>query len=295
MASEPRFEQLSEHVGIYRDVVNVGVIRQNSKTLIIDCGEGSILREGERLGLDPVVRVLFTHYHRDQCSGAGLLQKAGVKIGVPASEARFFRSATEFWLEADAILDHRYNFRSEMMVLRESVAPDDELGSGDTFQWEGILISVLSTPGHTEGSVTYLVTLDGNTFAFTGDLIYGPGQVWEFYSLQSRFPGMPGDYWGFGAAVAELGKSLDTVLSRKPTLLLLSHGAVIKNPGEAVALLKTNLHAAMTNYFTTAAWRIYFSGHFREAKVKAIPTPLSTRFRWFRPCLLPVRPRGCTS
>ncbi len=263
----------AEHVGIYRDVVNVGVIRQNSKTLIIDCGEGSILREGERLRLDPVVTVLFTHYHRDQCSGAGLLQKAGVKIGVPASEARFFRNATEFWLEADAILDHRYNFRPEMMVLRESVAPDDELGPGDTFQWEGIPISVLSTPGHTEGSVTYLVTLDGNTFAFTGDLIYGPGQVWEFYSLQGRFPGMPGDYWGFGATVAELVKSVDTVLSWKPTLLLPSHGAAIKNPSEAVALLKTNLHAAMTNYFTTAAWRIYFSGHFRDAKVKSVPAP----------------------
>jgi glyoxylase-like metal-dependent hydrolase (beta-lactamase superfamily II) len=267
--NQPRWQLLSEHVGLYRDVVNVGVIRKNGKALLIDSGEGSVLNEGRKLRLGSIEGVLYTHYHRDQCSGAPALKKAGVKINVPASEARFFRNATEFWLEANSILNHRYNFRPEIMVLRESVAPDHELRPEDAFQWEGIPIRVVATPGHTDGSLSYLVETDGKTFAFTGDLIYGPGQIWEFYSLQKAFPGMTGDYWGFGGAVADVVRSLDLILDQKPTVLIPSHGVVMKNPDEAIALLKRNLRSVMENFFTLAAWRIYFTGHFDHVNVKS--------------------------
>lgn len=272
-SSEPRFEWLSEHVGLYRDVVNVGVIRKNGKTLLIDSGDASILREKASLNLGSIESVIYTHYHRDQCSAAPRLKKSGAKIGVPASEARLFRDAAEFWLEANAILNHRYNFRPEIMVLRESVAPDRNFQPGDAFEFEGIPIRVVATPGHTDGSLTYIVESDGNAFAFTGDLIYGPGQIWEFYSLQKRFPGMPGGYWGFGGAATEVEKSLDKLRAAKPTVLIPSHGVLMRNPEEAVSLLKKNLRAAMQNFFSLCAWRIYFTGHFDHVDVKARPGP----------------------
>lgn len=272
-ASEPRLQQLSEHVGLYRDAVNVGVIRKNGKTLLIDSGEGSILEETNSLPLGAIDGVLYTHYHRDQCSGASKLKTAGVQISVPASEAAFFRNATEFWLQANSVLDHRYNFRPDTMVLRESVVPDRELRPGDAFQWQGIPIRVIATPGHTDGSLTYLAKVDGRSVAFTGDLIYGPGQIWEFYSLQKRFPGMPGDYWGFGGAVSDVVKSLESLVAHNPTVLVPSHGIMMLNPAEAAASLRANLQAAMKHFFTLAAWRIYFTGHFDHVNVKASPGP----------------------
>ena len=251
----PRVTLVTEHVKIYRDVVNVGLIQSNGKALLIDSGESSIFQSARELAIPSIEWVLYTHHHRDQCSGALQAKRAGAKIAVPAAESKFFRDATEFWLSADKILDHRYNFRPDLFVLRESVVPDREFQPGEVFHWEGIEIRVVPTPGHTDGSVSYLVDVDGQRIAFTGDLIYGPGQLWEFYSLQKGFPAMPGDYWGFGGAVPDLLKSLDRVISYKPTLLIPSHGAVIGNPEAAVRLLRSRLDAIMKNYLTLTTVR----------------------------------------
>ena len=43
---------------------------------------------------------------------------------------------------------------------------------------------VLPTPGHTMGSVTYLLERGGERIAFTGDLIYAPGKVWSLAATQ---------------------------------------------------------------------------------------------------------------
>src|SRR4030095_15209416 len=76
---------------------------------------------------------------------------------------------------------------------------------GVTFMNGRVCDSRFSIPqGHTDGSVTYLVEVAGRRVAFTGDLIAAPGQIWEIYSLQKRFPGMRGGYWGFGDAIGEI-------------------------------------------------------------------------------------------
>lgn len=259
------FDSVTPHVRIYHDVVNVGIIERNGKALLIDSGEGSVLHALKKAEITRIEWVLYTHHHRDQCSGAERLKKAGVKIAVPAAEAKVFRDASGFWLDADTLIDHRYDFRPDLLVLRSSVLPDRELHPDEVFRWEGCDIRIVSTPGHTDGSVTYIVAIDGKQIAFTGDLIYGPGQIWEFYSLQKGFPGMTGGkdfgrggYWGFGGAVRDLEKSLDTVLSYKPNILVPSHGAVMRDPPAAVSEVKQNLDGVMTNYLKLAAWRIYF-------------------------------------
>ena len=139
----------------------------------------------------------------------------------------------------------------------------------------------MPTPGHTDGSVTYIVAIDGERIAFTGDLIYGPGQIWEFYSLQKAFPGMTGGkdfgrggYWGFGGAVRDLKKSLDTVLSYKPDILVPSHGMVMRDPPTAVRKVKENLDRVMANYLKLAAWRIYFGKQVNPGYDVPMPSPL---------------------
>lgn len=257
---------------VFLDAVNVGVIERNGKRLLIDSGEGAIG--------GPVDWILFTHHHRDQWSGA---RKLGAKIAVPEAEKRFFAQAEQFWDSADSILDHRYDFRPHLFTGRESVEVARTLRGGDVFEWEGLRIEALATPGHTDGSLTYLVEIDGRRVAFTGDLIYDAGRLWEFYSLQKRFPGMRGDYWGFGGAVDELIASLDRVLAKKPDLLIPSHGSVIEDPARAVAELKQNLRAAMDNYLRLAAWRIYFPGIFPAERAPMFPPLLAVRPpKWLR-------------
>jgi len=241
--------------------------------LLIGSGDAAILKAARSLGINSIDWVLYTDHHRDQCSGAARLKKAGVKIAVPAAEARFFRNATEIWESADRFLYHRMDFRPDFFILPSSVAPDRELQPGESFQWEGVNIQVAATPGPTDGSASYIVEADGQKLAFTGDLIYGPGQLWNFYMLQRRFPGMNGDYWGFGGAVPDLLKSLEAILSYKPSVLIPSHGVVMRDPPDAVRQLGTKLREVMENYFTTAAWRIYFTGHFDDVHITSSPGP----------------------
>jgi glyoxylase-like metal-dependent hydrolase (beta-lactamase superfamily II) len=266
-----RLESLSEHVCVYHDGVNVGVIRINNHALLIGSGAGRILDAAKDLQIPAIDWALYTDHHRDQCSGASRLKQAGVKIAVPVGEAKYFRDASELWRNADNTLYHRYNFRPDLFFLRGSVAPDRELSAGETFRWRGLEIQVVSTPGPTDGSVSYLIDVDGKRLAFTGDLIYGPGQLWNLYMLQKRFPGMRGDYWGFGGAAADLLKSLDDVLRHRPQVMIPSHGIIMRDPVGAVAELKARLHAVMANYLTLAAWRIYFTGSFDGEKDKAAP------------------------
>lgn len=270
--SQTRIEWLTKNVGVYHDNVNVGVIRRNGRTLLIESGEGGILDTAKALGLGPIDWVLYTDHHRDQCSSASRLKQAGARVAVPAAEADFFRNATDNWARADKALYHRYYFRPDFFFLRSSVAPDRELQPGEVFHWQGLDIQVVPTPGPTEGSVSYVVDLDGKKVAFTGDLIYGPGKLWNFYMLQKGFPGMPGDYWGFGGASADLVKSLDTVLAANPQVMIPAHGVVMSDPVAAVAELKSNLHAVMTNFMTLAAWRIYFTGNYHST-IKSSPGP----------------------
>jgi glyoxylase-like metal-dependent hydrolase (beta-lactamase superfamily II) len=272
------FEEILPGLSLCRGSVNTALIQPNNKKLLIDCGEITSVPDG-----GAPEWVLFTHHHRDQASGISQLAASGTKVIVPSGEKHFFAAAREFWDSADSILDHRYDFRPHLFTLRDSVPVNHAVSGGDVHEWEGLRFEVIDTPGHTDGSVTYFVEIAGKRIAFTGDLIYGPGRIWEIHSLQKRFPGMRGDYWGFGGAVEEVKASLDRVLQKKPDLLVPSHGVVITNPVAAVVKLKENLDAVMDNYLATAAWRIYFEGIYPKEKQPMFPPlPAVSYPRWIR-------------
>lgn len=248
---------LTPHVLVFRDVSNVGVIVKDGKTLLIGSGDARILERVKQLRIPQIEWALYTDHARDQTSGVHRLKQAGVKVGVPAREAQFFERATEFWLAADNRFEHRYTFRPDFMVLRSSVPVDLQLQPDSVFRWQGIDLHVVSTPGRSDGAVSYVFELDGRTFAFTGDLIYGPGQLRDIHGLQKKFPGMPLDYWGFGGGIPETVASLKRVLERSPDLLIPAHGVVIREPAEAVVLLEKRAEALMRNYLSVAGWRVF--------------------------------------
>lgn len=264
-ASRSRFERVTRSVCIYKEVGNVGVIQRNGEVLLINSGAGSILEAVRNAGMGSIAWTLFTDHEREHCSGASLLRQAGTKLAAPSAEARFFDQATEFWADADTMVNHQYDFRPDLFVVRESVKLDRKLRSGEIFKWQGLNIHILVTPGYTDGQVSYIVDIDGKRIAFTGDLIYGPGKLWEFYGLQKPFPGMArnylqlghGGYWAFGGAVPQLKQSLQNVLSQNPSILVPAHGTVMKDPANAVSLLNENLDAAMKNYLILTSWRVF--------------------------------------
>ena len=145
----------------------------------------SLIRE---LGID-LVASLDTHAHADHVTGSWLMQQAtGCAIGLAAAA------------------------RAENVTL--------PLNHGDRVNFAGRFLEVRSTPGHTDGCVTYV--LDDQSMAFTGDalLVRGCGRcdfqqgnphtLWrsiteQIFSLPEACQLYPGhDYTGRGVtSVAE--------------------------------------------------------------------------------------------
>jgi glyoxylase-like metal-dependent hydrolase (beta-lactamase superfamily II) len=159
---------------------NVFVVRcrDTGQSLLIDAAN-----EHERLlelcqRLD-VRRVLETHGHWDHIQAVPAVRDAGYDVGVTAEDASML-DAYDFVLEDDSVI--------EVGRLR---------------------LRTIATPGHTPGSICFL--LEGSPVLFSGDTLFpgGPGAT--------KFPG--GDF-------ETIIRSIDTRLFTLPaaTLVLPGHG-----------------------------------------------------------------------
>ena len=92
------------------------------------------------LGLN-LVYVLDTHVHADHVTGAGQLRRlTGALSGVAG--------------------------------VADVACADRSLVHGDMVRFGQYGLEVRSTPGHTNGCLTYVVQADGKTYAFTGDALF---------------------------------------------------------------------------------------------------------------------------
>ena len=286
-----KYTQLIPGLGIYRDVINVGVLQRGGRVLLIGCGEGQVLEQSPLINnplYPPLLRgkgarglfvrpenvdwILLTHHHRDEASGLAPFLAEGVRLAVPAKEKFLFDAVETFWAD-DTVWHHNYNFHPSSLSLRQSAPVARALSEGDILEWQGLAIEVLETSGHTLGSVTYIINLDklpswegpgvgGVRVAFVGDMLYGPGQLWDFHSIQGRLRmadgSMTSEYHGFGENSEQILTCLEKILQRKPDFLVPSHGVVIEQPELAVAQLRENIEACMANYRRLSSGRWYF-------------------------------------
>jgi len=258
--------RLTRDLHVYHGVANVGILRHGSRALLIDCGDDGVRGALAELGIDGVDLALATHHHRDSTSGLAGLAEAGTSIGVPADERAWFEDVEVYWNDP-AHRWHLYDFYPHPLMLARSVPVRRALRGGDCLSWGNATITVLDTPGHTEGSVSYLVDVDGRRIAFCGDVLCGEGQIWELYSLQKGWATR--DYHGFLGERSRLVDSLERLRASGAEVFVPTHGSVIEEPGRAIDALESRLEACYRQYAAISALRHYFPGLFaryREGK-----------------------------
>jgi glyoxylase-like metal-dependent hydrolase (beta-lactamase superfamily II) len=225
--------RLRDTVFLHPDTCNVYLLTSGADAIAIDFGSGAVLDHLADYGVERVTDVLMTHHHRDQGQGLARAAAAGARIWVPATERDLFADVSAHWQRRT--LDNDYNLRQDKFSLLEDVPVHGVVPEYRPTRIGGFDVTAMPTPGHTLGSVSYLVETGGDRLAFTGDLLYGPGKVWSLAATQWSYSGLE------GAAASVL--SLDLLADRSPGLVLPSHGEPITEPATAIAATRRNLQA----------------------------------------------------
>src|SRR4051812_25061799 len=222
---------VSSSVSLFRDTCNVYVLRTGAEAVLVDFGDGDVLGHLGALGVERVTDVLLTHHHRDSLGGLGRAVDAGIRVWAPPFDAELIADATGHWLRRP--LDVDYDLREDRFSLLESVPIAGTVAEYRTTRVGGIDVFTLPTPGHTPGSVTYVIETDGRKLAFTGDLVYGDGMVWSLAATQWSYSGVEGQ----GATIISCAK----LAALDPDVLLPAHGEPIEHPPAALATVRERI------------------------------------------------------
>ncbi|MBS1835318.1 MAG: MBL fold metallo-hydrolase [Acidobacteria bacterium] len=195
-----------------------------------------------------------------------LPRTAARELAVPKNEFQHFANPAAFWELFWETRFHDYDARqSRWPVSPPKASKLTPVAGGDTVAG----LEVMDTPGFTRGSVSYLGTFGGKKYAFTGDLIYDGGRIWDLYSLQDAIPDATTStsvagrnsvrgYHGFAARAADLMQSLRKIRDAKPDILIPARGPAIHDPAAAIDALLGRLTSLMREHFSTDALRWYW-------------------------------------
>ncbi|BDC47694.1 hypothetical protein F183_A00100 [Bryobacterales bacterium F-183] len=191
---------------------------------------------------------------------------AARELTVPKNEFQYFANPAAFWELFWEARFHDYDARqSRWPVAAAKAGKVVPVAGGDTVAG----LEVMDTPGFTRGSISYLGTFAGKKYAFTGDLIYDGGRIWDLYSLQDAIPDATTStsvagrnsvrgYHGFAARASDLMQSLRKIRDAKPDVIVPARGPVIRNPQAAIDSLLQKLTDLMREHFSTDALRWYW-------------------------------------
>jgi glyoxylase-like metal-dependent hydrolase (beta-lactamase superfamily II) len=150
---------------------NVFAVDLGEEVILFDSGNGASLEQifsNARLwGLDVerITHCLLTHPHYDHSAGAYHLKERGVKIAAHTVCAEAVRLGDE---RTCSYLYHRSYVPSEV---------DIEFADEDRFSVGGLLMEIIHTPGHAEGSVVYSFRWRDRLVFVTGDLVAESGSL----------------------------------------------------------------------------------------------------------------------
>ena len=141
--------------------------------------------------------IFVTHHHFDHVEGIpGLKRRFGVRVLAPRGEAAKIPDV------------------------------DATISGGESFQWGGVEITVLDTPGHTLGHITYVIAEEA--VAFAGDTLFAmgcgriiegtPAQMWVSLQALAALPPATRVYCGHEYTIAN-GRFALSVDAGNPALV----------------------------------------------------------------------------
>jgi hydroxyacylglutathione hydrolase len=138
---------------------------ESKRAIVVDPGgDLELIRARlDALGAKAVEAIVHTHTHIDHVGAtAGVQEATGARACIH---------------EADRFLYDLLPVQAAMLglPLPEKVDMEGSLNDGTTIRAGALEMCILHTPGHTPGSVTFVVSHDGSTRVFSGDTLFKRG------------------------------------------------------------------------------------------------------------------------
>ena len=229
------------NVLVQRGTCNVYALRDGDSAILINIGDGSVLRQLKQRGVNNIEWVLFTDHHREQCQGAHLIDRSQTKVAAPKDEQALFESPLQFrkWRPQ---LNDQYTVHGASYVRPPSYAIklDRGLAAGEVFTWRGYEITCVSTPGTSPGGMSYVLREGDRACAFTGGVIHDGARMTNWYDTEW-------DY-GFAKGLDALTESVQRLRELKLTCAFPSQGPSIENAGKQLDAYHEKLVAFRPDY-----------------------------------------------
>lgn len=162
------------------------VDEDTNKSALVDCSEDS-QKMYDLIGDTDLEYILLTHGHFDHIIGVkGIKQKYNAKVVISAPDEPMLSSG-------------KLSLASFMDAPQNNVECDITVSDNDIIKLASLEIKVLSTPGHTKGSVCYLV----EDALFSGDTLFKmscgrtdfpSGSVQEMMNSLKKLKNLDGNY-----------------------------------------------------------------------------------------------------
>ncbi|MBO4694100.1 MAG: MBL fold metallo-hydrolase [Clostridia bacterium] len=143
--------------GLYIARANSYGVVSNDAAVVIDCGKYDLALENFlEYNKDKARLILLTHAHFDHILG---VQKLREKTGVPIAIGK---------TEAENMCNPEYNLSNRLREKIGEFKPDYTIVDEQTVTVGSLKIKAYEMPGHTKGSMVYLI---GNNL-FSGDVLF---------------------------------------------------------------------------------------------------------------------------
>jgi hydroxyacylglutathione hydrolase len=160
---------------------NVYLLSGGEELALVDAGAGPgearILENVRSLGYDPerIEHIFLTHAHADHAGGAASLsEKLGAQVYLSELEREALENADEETLGLSIARRNGFypdDYQLDPCKVDVPLRGDEKLRCGD------LELAVMPTPGHSAGSVCFLVRIKEGTALFAGDTVFAGGQI----------------------------------------------------------------------------------------------------------------------
>ena len=160
---------------------NVYLLSGGEELALVDAGAGPgedrILENVRSLGYEPgrIGHIFLTHAHADHAGGAAsLAERLGARVYLSELEREALENADEEALGLSIARRNGYypeDYRLRPCKVNVTLRGDERLRCRD------LDLAVIPTPGHSAGSVCFLVDTEEGVALFAGDTVFAGGRI----------------------------------------------------------------------------------------------------------------------